>query len=77
MVKRENIRKKQQLLQFGNKQNIKRNEFEKTKTKGEEEQNPYRQMKIRCYQQKKDYIIYEMFSENLMVITKNKSRPTT
>ena len=28
-------------------------------------------MKIRCYQQKKDYIIYEMFSENLMVMGKD------
>ena len=27
-------------------------------------------MKIRCCQQKQDYTIYEMFSENLMVITK-------
>ena len=31
-------------------------------------------MKIRHYQQKKDYFIYEMFYTNFMVTTKHKSR---
>ena len=35
---------------------------------------PYRQMKINCYQQKKDCFIYEMFYVNLMVTGKQKSR---
>ena len=29
-------------------------------------------MNIRCYQQKKDYFIYETFDTNLMVTTKKK-----
>ena len=38
--------------------------------------NPYRQMKIRCYVQKKDHI-YETFYTNLMVNKKHKSREET
>ena len=34
-------------------------------------------MKIRCYQQKKDYFVYEIFYTNLMVTMKHKSRAET
>ena len=34
-------------------------------------------MKIRCYQQKKDYFIYEIFHTNLIVTIKQKSRAET
>ena len=41
---------------------------------GRKGQNLHRQMEIRCYQQKKDYLIYEIFYTNLMVTTKQKIR---
>ena len=34
-------------------------------------------MKIRCYQRKKDYFIYDMLYTNIMVSTKHRSRAET
>ena len=50
--------------------------FMTTKTeKGRgKEWNPLRPMEIRCYQQKKDYLIYETLNANFMVTIKQKFR---
>lgn len=45
--------------------------IENTKRK-EQKCKLYRQVKIRCYQKKKDYFIYEMFYMNLIVAPKRK-----
>lgn len=41
------------------------------------EWNPYRQMQIRCHQQKNGYFIYETLYAHLMVTTKHKARTET
>ena len=54
---------------------LKRNHLRKQKKGGKGKgQNPYRYMKIRCYQQKKDYFIYEILYTYLIVTTIYKSR---
>ena len=45
--------------------------------RGREAQSPYRQMKIRCYQQRMYYFIYETAHTNLMGITKHRFREET